>query len=546
MNCGKHLLAWFAVSSFLCCSGMNAQQASRSELAAAVPRLVSFSGKAVDAQGKTITGIAGVSFAIYAEQFGGVALWMEIQNVQADTKGNYTVQLGATKPDGLPLDLFTSGAARWLGVTINTGEEQPRTLLLSVPYALKAADAETVGGLPASAFVLANQSQQNTAASQTASTSNATRNTSRLAANPAVTGKGVAGFVPMWNSASDIVDSVVSQKNSLVGINTSAPAATLDVNGKGNVRDTLTLFPKETDPTLAISGTTFSVASTGKVTFASGQTFPHTISGVKAGTGLIGGGTSGTVTLNLDTTKVPQLVANNIFTGSQGVIGSLSVSTSVAGGQVGLGNFSSSGTSDSNSVTISNGTGTTETFQAGCDGCFVPGVQTGDGGLRVKPGKNIFFGDQTASRLELDSSGNAYQPLAANGMPKAMFFYDPLSNGGAGSFLHCFNSTLSGAAATTPPCGFSVIEKFEGDYVFDLGFQIDDRILSSTPNGNAGNTIKASIIVATCTDVTGIGEVPCNNPSTLNSHRVEVTVLYVCNFSCIGGFTDAVISLIVY
>ena len=28
-------------------------------------------------------------------------------------------------------------------------------LLLSVPYALKAADAETVGGLPASAFVLA-------------------------------------------------------------------------------------------------------------------------------------------------------------------------------------------------------------------------------------------------------------------------------------------------------------------------------------------------------------------------------------------------------
>lgn len=35
-------------------------------------------------------------------------------------------------------------------------EEQPRVLLVAVPYALKAGDAETIGGLPASAFVLAN------------------------------------------------------------------------------------------------------------------------------------------------------------------------------------------------------------------------------------------------------------------------------------------------------------------------------------------------------------------------------------------------------
>jgi hypothetical protein len=80
---------------------------------------------------------------------------METQNVTADAEGNYSVQLGATKPRGLPLDLFSSGEARWLGVRINNGEEQPRVLLLSVPYALKAADAETVGGLPPSAFVLA-------------------------------------------------------------------------------------------------------------------------------------------------------------------------------------------------------------------------------------------------------------------------------------------------------------------------------------------------------------------------------------------------------
>jgi len=130
---------------------LNAQQPV-SLPSTSVPRLVNFSGKAADAQGKTITGIAGATLAIYKDQSGGTPLWMETQNVQADAKGNYMVQLGATKPDGLPLNLFTSGEARWLGVTINGGEEQPRILLLSVPYALKAADAETVGGLSASAL----------------------------------------------------------------------------------------------------------------------------------------------------------------------------------------------------------------------------------------------------------------------------------------------------------------------------------------------------------------------------------------------------------
>jgi hypothetical protein len=41
------------------------------------------------------------------------------QNVDADAKGSYTVQLGSTKPDGLALDLFSCGEARRLGVSVN-------------------------------------------------------------------------------------------------------------------------------------------------------------------------------------------------------------------------------------------------------------------------------------------------------------------------------------------------------------------------------------------------------------------------------------------
>jgi hypothetical protein len=46
-----------------------------------------------------------------------------------------------------------------------------------------------------------------------------------------------------------------------------------------------------------------------------------TITGVTAGTDLTGGGTSGKVTLNLDTTQVPLLAAANVFTNDQTITG---------------------------------------------------------------------------------------------------------------------------------------------------------------------------------------------------------------------------------
>lgn len=233
-----------AVAMF--CSLMIAQQTSPSAQSAVVPRLVNFSGKATDVQAKAISGVAGATFAIYKEQYEGSPLWLETQNVQADAKGNYTVQLGATKPDGLPLDLFSTGEARWLGVTINGGQEQPRVLLLSVPYALKAADAETVGGLPASAFVLAAPPAGNAVASppdgkMASSSSSAPTPTS---SNVTTTG-GTVNALPLWTTSTNIQSSALTQTGSgssaKMGINTTAPGSTLDVNGTGTVRGNLSL-----------------------------------------------------------------------------------------------------------------------------------------------------------------------------------------------------------------------------------------------------------------------------------------------------------------
>jgi hypothetical protein len=125
---------------------------------AVVPTLVSFNGTLTDPNGKPMSGMHAVTFSLYKDQQGGAPLWMEVQNATADKYGHYTVALGSTTSQGLPTDLFSSGEARWLAVQPEGQEEQPRVLLLSVPYALKAGDSQTLGGLPVSAFALANSS----------------------------------------------------------------------------------------------------------------------------------------------------------------------------------------------------------------------------------------------------------------------------------------------------------------------------------------------------------------------------------------------------
>ena len=105
------------------------------------------------------------------------------------------------------------------------------------------------------------------------------------------------------------------------GNNTAAPFGTLNLlYGSG------TTAPAETG---------FKINNKGLITFATGQTFPGTgkgtITGVTSGTGLTGGGTTGTVTLNLDTTKVPELTTNNTFSGTEQFKGNVGVGTPPSG-----------------------------------------------------------------------------------------------------------------------------------------------------------------------------------------------------------------------
>jgi hypothetical protein len=247
MTRSKRTTNCFILCLLLICSAISvmAQQAASTD--SVVPFIMKFTGTLSGSDGKPLTGTQGATFLLYKEQTGGAPLWMETQNVQADKNGHYSVTLGSATRSGLPADAFSAGEARWLAVQPSGLAEQPRTLLVSVPYALKAADAETIGGLPPSAFVLATPPINSDTSNAPSSTSTATASASlaSLASSAVTTTGGTVNALPLWTTATNVQSSAIAQTGAgaaaKIGIGTTAPASTLDVKGTETIRGALTL-----------------------------------------------------------------------------------------------------------------------------------------------------------------------------------------------------------------------------------------------------------------------------------------------------------------
>ena len=225
---------YLSVWLLLICGTVHLVAQSASGANGAVPGMVKFAGALNDAKGEPLTGTVGVTFLLYKEPSGGAPLWMETQNVSADKTGRYSVLLGSTTNQGLPADAFVAGEARWIGVQIGGQTEQARVQLVSVPYALKAADAQTLGGLPASAFLLATPSAGTI---RTATQGSLDPNT----ATAVTTAGGTAQSLAKFDGAADIASSQLFDDGANVGIGTNTPKAKLDVKGAAFVRGTFTL-----------------------------------------------------------------------------------------------------------------------------------------------------------------------------------------------------------------------------------------------------------------------------------------------------------------
>src|SRR3954470_24204607 len=111
----------------------------------AVPLLVRVTSSFHPSGGEPAAAMETITLSVYAEENGGAPLWEETQAVAVNPDGRFTLLMGSTRPDGLPLDLFASGQARWLAIHVERpGEGEPgRVLLARAPYGLSGSDADT-------------------------------------------------------------------------------------------------------------------------------------------------------------------------------------------------------------------------------------------------------------------------------------------------------------------------------------------------------------------------------------------------------------------
>ena len=186
--------------------------------AVGVPPVMRFGGVIAGARGET-----SIVFAIYRDQGDETPLWSETQTIDVDDGGRFAALLGNGTRDGLPVELFASGDGRWLGVRPQGQPEQARVMLVSVPYALKAASAETLGGKPVSAFVLADGSQA--PAGGVASAIGASGLSSGAPGGAAQSVNGIPGYLGMFANATDVTNSAIFQNAGAIGVNTTTPQA---------------------------------------------------------------------------------------------------------------------------------------------------------------------------------------------------------------------------------------------------------------------------------------------------------------------------------
>lgn len=191
-----------------------------------VPRLIRFAGSLPGGASTRM-----VTLGIFSEPDGGAALWSETQTVTTDATGRFIALLGAGSTAGLPLELFASGEARWLGVAAEGLPDQPRVMLVSVPYALKAEDAATIGGKPLAAFVLAGDKTGIGADGLNYVDTRVLRSGIGAPAGGSASTLGSPGYLGVFTDTVNLGNSVLFQSGTSVGVNTTSPEATMHVKG---------------------------------------------------------------------------------------------------------------------------------------------------------------------------------------------------------------------------------------------------------------------------------------------------------------------------
>ncbi|MGH7496082.1 MAG: beta strand repeat-containing protein [bacterium] len=105
---------------------------------AQVPQMINYQGQLTDNNGTPINGTVTMVFKIFDAATGGLELYSETQAVTV-TSGIFNVLIGST--NAIPLTLFDSSTSRFLQISVNGAVLTPRRQFGSVPYAFSSRSA---------------------------------------------------------------------------------------------------------------------------------------------------------------------------------------------------------------------------------------------------------------------------------------------------------------------------------------------------------------------------------------------------------------------
>jgi len=310
------------------------------QAASIVPEVVAYQGYLTDALGNPVTGTLPAQVSIWTQASGGDRLWQEVLNLDVRL-GYFTAELGRLTP--MPSALFGI-SDRWIELIVNGETLTPRKQVLSVPMALYAANAGALGGSTADQYYTRSQANDATKNSIDAALLGSKRADSyydRFQID--------AGYVPRHGSnsvTSDMIADGSIQRQDLgfsMGTGTiSAVNAGAGIAGGGTSGDvTVSLVPEfysgqvydqrfvRRDEASTISGAmirdetiTSNNIKNGTLQLVDMGFTVGTITQIAAGSGLAGGGTTGSLTLSLDNSYLTGLAYDGRFVrkGEEGAV----------------------------------------------------------------------------------------------------------------------------------------------------------------------------------------------------------------------------------
>lgn len=308
--------------------------------AVAVPETVSFTARVTD-NGSPANGALSVHIALFDAATGGTMVWEETQSLTADAGLVYATLGSTTALTPTVLD----GRGLYAELTIEGDVLSPRISITSVPYAVRAAVADSVEGLDPAALQLKvtgtcatgsairQVNPDGTVVCETGTggditavttsggiTGGAASGAIALSIDTAVIQARVAGTCPVGSSIRAIsATGTVTCETGATGDVTSVTTAPTSGLSGGNTTGDIALsvntavIQARVNGTCAVGSSIRAIAADGTVTCQT-DAVGSTITSVTGGTGLTGGGTTGALTLSIATDGVTanEIAANAV------------------------------------------------------------------------------------------------------------------------------------------------------------------------------------------------------------------------------------------